>query len=62
MDAVGGGVNDVIGRGGDLGEDTGYWSRVGDEEDKRLTALLEGVFTKEKWSLSPKDTVLSMNS
>ena len=25
MDAVGGGVNDVIGRGGDLGEDTGYW-------------------------------------
>ena len=59
----------MVGRGEDLGEGTfwageatGSWSRLGDEEDKRLTALLVGLFTKEKWSLSPKDTVLSKNS
>ena len=63
---VGGGGEDVVGRGEDLGEGTfwageatGSWSRMGDEEDKRL---LVGLFTKEKWSLSPKDTVLSKNS
>lgn len=48
----GGGEGDVVGRGEDLGEGgeaTGSWSRMGDEdEDKRLTALLVGVFTKEK--------------
>ena len=43
------------------GEAAGLWSRT-EEEDKRLTALLEGVFTKEKWSLSPNETALSKNS
>ena len=59
---------DEVQRGEDLGEGTfwageaaGLWRRT-EEEDKRLTALLEGVFTKEKWSLSPNETALSKNS